>query len=366
MRPCSSPVSHFEKCDHPLTSRGVKLIASQAALIFATASLALVPPAGAQPKITLKFATLAPEGSAWMQAFDRARQDVLEATKGEVALKVFPAGVLGEEKDVLFKIKVGQVDGGAFMGFGIGRICPDARSLMFPLIFNTYEEVDAVFSALLPHLEKQCLENGFVALGWTEVGFSYLFSTKPVRTLADLRAAKPWLTPGEEMLNELFAAGRVNGIPVTVADVLTALQTGLIQTIYSPPLAAVAMQWHTRVRYRNDLRLVYSFGGVFLAERAWKNVPEAYRPVLKEIFQRRARELTEQVRRSDAEALRVLADQGIETLVSPPAALQEFRAVSREGMKKAEGRLFSREASDRVRQSLEAFRTGQGAASHAP
>ncbi|MBP7829351.1 MAG: TRAP transporter substrate-binding protein DctP [Kiritimatiellae bacterium] len=318
----------------------------------------------AQPKVTLKFATLAPEGSAWMQAFDKARQDVLEATGGEVALKVFPAGVLGEEKDVLFKIKVGQVDGGAFIGFGIGRICPDARALMFPLIFNTYEEVDAVFAALLPHLEKQCLGNGYVALGWTEVGFSYLFSTKPVRTLDDLRGAKPWLTPGEEMLSELFAAGRVNGIPVTVADVLTALQTGLIQTIYSPPLAAVAMQWHTRVRCRNDLRLVYSFGGVFLAERAWKSIPEAHQEPIRDIFRRRTRELTEQVRRSDVEALRVLAGQGIETLTSPPAALQEFQSVAREGMKKVEGRLFSREAADQVRRRLEDFRAG--AEAHAP
>jgi len=333
-------------------------------LTFALALLALR--AEAQPKVTLKFATLAPEGSAWMQAFDRVKQEVLEATKGEVQLRVYPAGVLGEEKDVLFKVRAGQVDGGAFMGFGIGRICPDARALMFPLIFNTYEEVDAVFAILQPHLEEQSLRNGYVALGWTEVGFSYLFSTKPVRTLADLRGAKPWLTPSEEMLSELFAAGRVNGIPVTVADVLTALQTGLIQTIYAPPLAAVAMQWHTRVRYRNDLRLSYSFGGVFLSERAWNNVPEEHRPAIREIFQRRSRELTEQVRRSDAEALRVLAAQGIETLTSPPAALQEFHAVSLEGMKKVEGRLYSLEASDQVRRSLEAFHAGQGAGSNAP
>ena len=109
--------------------------------------------AGAQtpPKFILKFATLAPEGSAWMQAFDAAREEVLAATGGEVLLRVYPAGVLGEEKDVLFKIKAGQVDGGAFLGSGIGRICPDARALMFPLLFQNYEEVDAVFAVLQPH-----------------------------------------------------------------------------------------------------------------------------------------------------------------------------------------------------------------------
>jgi len=328
--------------------------------------LALALGAAAQPKIILKFATLAPEGSAWMQAFNQARQEVLEATRGEVALKVFPAGVLGEEKDVLFKVKAGQVDGGAFIGFGIGRICPDSRALMFPFTFKTHEEVDAVFAAVQPRMEEQSRENGYIALGWTEVGFSYMFSTKPVRTIADLRAAKPWLTPGDTMLSEIFAAGKVNGIPVSVADVLTALQTGLIQTIYSPPLAAVAMQWHTRVRYRNDLRLVYSFGGVFLSEQAWNSIPEEHQGPIRDIFKRCTHNLTEQIRRNNAEALRVMESQGIETISTPAEALQEFYAIRAEGLKKVEEELFSREASKHVRQSLEAFRSGQGTGTNVP
>lgn len=316
------------------------------------------------PDITLKFATLAPEGSAWMQAFDAAREEISTMTGGKVMLRVYPAGVLGAEKDVLFKIKVGQVDGGAFIGAGVGSICPDARALMFPLLFTTYEEVEAVFAALQPDLEKQCRENGFIALGWTEVGFSYLFSVKPVRTLNDLRAAKPWLTPGEQMLNELFSAARINAVPVTVADVLTSLQTGLIQTIYSPPLAAVAMQWHTRVRYRNDLRLTYAFGGVFLADRAWKKLTTEQQAVIQDVFRRRAQELTGKVRSSDAEALRVMEGQGIQTLASSAADLEDFHAVARTALAKLEGQLFSVEASRRVQETLKKVRGAGDAGGH--
>lgn len=333
---------------HPLTTTRRTL--------FLLVLLAADPAGGASPKSTLKFATLAPEGSAWMQAFDQVRQDVLEATGGDVVIRVYPAGVLGEEKDVLYKMKVGQVDGGAFIGYGISRICPEANALMFPLLFDTYEEVDVVFAAMQSHLDAESLRNGYVALGWTEVGFSYLYSTRPVRTLAELRGAKPWMTPGEHLIAEVFTAGRINAIPVAVADVLTALQTGLIQTIYAPPVATVAMQWHTRVRYRNDLRLVYSFGGVFVTERSWKALPAERRPVILEIFRRRTRELTEKVRALDAEALRVMAGQGIETVTSPPEEVAEFRAISREALRKVEGRMFSREAAERVRHHLETFR----------
>ena len=156
---------------------------------------------------TLKFATLAPEGSAWMNAFDQVKKEVLEATGGKLQIKVYPGGVLGEEKDVLFKIKVGQVDGAGFIGYGIGKICPDARSVMMPLTFASFEEVDAVFKKMTPHLEDNCLQNEFVALGWTEIGFSYLYSVHPVRTIKDLQGAKPWSEPNAGKTQRFAAAG---------------------------------------------------------------------------------------------------------------------------------------------------------------
>ena len=325
-------------------------------------ALALAGPrADAAPKVALRFATLAPEGSPWMKTFEAVRRDALEATGGEVGLRMFPAGILGEEREVLFKIRAGQVDGGAFLGNGIARLCPDARALMQPLTFRNHEEVDAVFPALRPRLEALCRENGFVALGWSEVGFSYMYSTQPVRSLADLRAAKPWQLPGDELLSAMFEAGRVNAIPVGVGDVLTALQTGMIRTLYAPPLAAIAMQWHTRVRYRNDVRLMYSIGGVFLAERAWNAVPEKHRAALLEIFDRHLRDLTLHIRKSNEEALAVMTKQGIETIVSPEADLEELRAIGRAAQERVEGRLYSREIAEELRRALEAFRGGREA-----
>lgn len=304
--------------------------------------------------VVLKFATLAPEGSPWMNAFEKVKQDVQAATAGEVQIKVYPAGILGEEKDVLFKTKMGQVDGGGFIGFGIGKICPDARALMFPLTFSEYEQVDKVLGKMRPYLDQKCLENGYVALGWTEIGFSYLMSTVPVRTLQDLRGAKPWTTPDAEMINELFAAGKVSAIPVSVGDVLTSLQTGLLQSIFSPPAAAVALQWHTKVKYRNAMRLAYTLGGVFVAERAWNRVPEKHRPVIMGIVEKYTRELATQVRQSNEEALKVMEQHHIATLESSPADIAEFHRINAEALKNIEGRVFSAEAYRMVREYLQA------------
>lgn len=306
--------------------------------------------------VTLKFATLAPEGSTWMQTFDAVRKEIGEVSGGNVKVKAFPSGVLGEEKDVLFKMKVGQVDGAGFLGAGTSQICPDADALMVPMLFRTYEEVDAVLAAMGPHLEAQALKNGYVLLGWTEIGFNYLYSTVPVKSLEDLRRAKPWTLQNDELLAELFKAGGISGIPVSVGDVLVSLQTGLLQTVFAPPLAAVSMQWHTRVKYRNDTRLMYSVGGVFVSNRSWEKIPADLRPKVKEIFAKHLAELRVKVRKSNDEALQVLEKQGVQVAASTPEQVAEFEKLRDATVAGLQGRAFSREAWSQVMKHLEAAR----------
>ena len=311
-------------------------------------------PAGAA--VTLKFATLAPDGSTWMQSFDAVRKEVAEVSGGNVKLKAYPSGVLGEEKDVLFKMKVGQVDGAGFLGAGTSQVCPDADALMMPMLFRTYEEVDAVMAAVGPRLEEQALKNGFVLLGWTEIGFNYLYSTVPVRSVDDLRHAKPWTLQGDATMAELFKAGKVSGIPVSVGDVLVALQTGLLQTVFAPPLAAVSMQWHTRVKYRNDTRLMYSVGGVFVSSRSWEKIPADLRPKVKETFAKHLAALRTQVRKSNDEALQVLEKQGVQVAASTPEQVAEFETLRDATVAGLKGRDFSAETWAEVMRHLEAFR----------
>lgn len=305
-----------------------------------------------KPKYRIKIATIAPQGSAWMRQFDEMTAEVLEATDGKVLLKAYPGGVLGEEKDVLFKMKVGQVDGGGFLGFGIGKVCPDARALMLPMLFETYEQVDFVFRKMRPYLEKKALANGYVALGWTEVGFSHLFSGVPVRNMQELRGAKPWTIANDRVMGELFRIGKVSAIPIPIGDVLTALQTGLIKTVFSPPLAAVATQWFTRVKYRSDTRLTYSFGGLFVSARSWKKLPAETQAIVSEIAHRHTDELTAKVRKSNTEALDVMAKHGIELVKTDAEGVKELQEIRDKIALKLQGDIYSVEAGALVQKYL--------------
>lgn len=310
----------------------------------------------ATARTTLKLATLAPEGSIWMQALQDAKMEIDQATDGAVRVKIYPGGIMGSEKDVLFKIKTGQLQGGGFMGYAIGRICPDASALMFPMVFQSYEEVDYTLEKLRPLLDANARKNGFEAMGWTEVGFSYVYGMKPVGNLDELRATKVWGLDSP-MLMELFAAGGISSIPANVTDVLPSLQTGALESVFGPPTAAVAVQWHTRVRYYNTLRLNYSIGGVFLSTAGWNAVPPAHRDAVRAAFDKHCRLLTPKVRKSDTEALEFLRQQGVTSIEKTEQARTEFEQVAGIALQKVKGSVFSAETWNALQEYLQDYRS---------
>ena len=324
---------------------------------LAAASLAvlLLLAFSASAQVVLKLATLAPEGSIWMQAIHDAKMEIETATAGAVKLKIYPGGIMGSEKDVLFKIKTGQLQGGGFMGYAIGKICPDSSALMFPMAFRSYEEADQAMEKMRSFLDANARANGFEALGWTEVGFSYAYGTKPIGTLEALRATKVWGLDSP-MLMELFAAGRIVSIPANVTDVLTSLQTGALETVFGPPTAAVAVQWHTKVRYYNSMRLTYAFGGVFISSAAWNAVPAPHREAVRAAFEKHCRLLTPKVRQSDIEALEFMRAQGVQVNAETPETRAAFEQIAAAALQQVVGTVFSAESWNLLQQCLKEIR----------
>lgn len=305
----------------------------------------------ARAAVTLKLATMAPEGSIWMNALNKARDEIDAATGGEVKLKFYPGGIMGAEKDVLFKVKMGQLQGGGFMGYAIGQICPDSNALMFPMLLRDHAEADAVFASLRPYLEEKARASGWETMGWTEVGFSHMYGVKPVGNLDQMRATKVWGLDSV-MLKELFAKAGVVSIPMAITDVLTSLQTGALETVFSPPTAAVAVQWPSRIRYYNTARLTYAFGGVFLSQAAWKSIPEAHRDAVRRILGAACDSVTPLVRKSDEEALAYMRSIGIEAQEPTAEEYKGFEDVAAAALANVRGKVFSAEAWDRVQAAL--------------
>jgi TRAP-type C4-dicarboxylate transport system substrate-binding protein len=215
---------------------------------------------GANAATTIKIATVAPDGTAWMREM-RAGADALKKRTGDrVEIKYYPGGVMGDEPSVLRKIKIGQLQGGAFTGGELSAIVKDAQIYSLPFLFKNQEEVDKVRAQLDPLLKKSFQQAGFEAVGISGGGFAYTMSVKDIKTRDDLKAAKVWVPQGDRIAEAGFKAAGVTPIPLPLADVYTSLQTGLIDTAANTPAGAIAFQWHTKIKHMVDLPLTYVVG----------------------------------------------------------------------------------------------------------
>ncbi len=340
MKPCQ-----HSQARHQLRS----LILTVTGALALAAGLAAAAPADSA--VTIKLATAAPDRSVWVKALRDAADEAKAATGGRVQFKIYPGGVQGDEQTVLRKMRVGQLQGAAFMGQGIRLVCPDATVLQLPLMLRSEEEFQQSLRDLDANLRAAARGNQVEILCWTRQGFAYMYSKKPVADLDALRRAKPWLVPDDLFSETLFRAAAVSGISIPVSDVLTGLQSGLLDTVYAPPLVMVTMQWHTRIAYKLDFGLAYSIGALVVTGETWNRVAAEDRTKIQETFTRRLEDLNLLVHKQNEEADAVMGKQ-VQTLKMPEATVAEFRRLNEIVVHQLVGKAFSEAILKQLQESL--------------
>jgi TRAP-type C4-dicarboxylate transport system substrate-binding protein len=334
----------------------------QKAMTWILAGLCLslsFPQPGEGKPIVLKFATLAPEGSAWMKTLRRVNRELESKTGGALKIRAYPGGVMGDDQTVLRKMRINQIHMAGITGLGLGSLCRDVQVLGAPFLFRNYEEVDYVLARVTEGLEGGFQEKGYVLLGWTEIGFIYMMSNKPLASLEALRGAKVWMPEGDLVSQAVLQKAGVSPVPLGISDVLLALQTGLVDVIYSPAVGAIALQWFTKVRYITLVPLSYGLGGIVMTQKAFKGIPEDHQRVLQEILQKNMASLTTRTRRDNEEALKVMAREGIEFVQPSPQEVAEFQQIAQEATAEMAGKVFSVEILQEINTYLNDARGGE-------
>jgi TRAP-type C4-dicarboxylate transport system substrate-binding protein len=281
------------------------------ALILCLFTLASTPSQAKKIHI-LKFATLAPAGTTWVNLLHEWANEVERESRGQLIFKIYAGGVQGDEPDVLKKIRFGQLQGGAFTGYGIGQIYSPTRVLELPFLFNSIDEIDYVREQFMPDIEQGYRDNGYELVGWMEVGFVYFFSQQPIQTLEDLKKRRIWNWQGDAMGQAFFDASGLSPVPLSIIDVYTSLSTGLIDTVYAPPLGAIAMQWFTKTRYITDIPMANGIGSLVVSRRFYQNLPQDLQKLLKRTGKATGEKLITATRRDNDEALVVLQQRGMQ------------------------------------------------------
>ena len=309
---------------------------------------------------TFKVATLSPDGSFWMKTMREAGKEIEAATDSRVKFKWYPGGVMGDDKAVLRKMRVGQLQGAALPMGELLSFYPDSQAYGIPFLFNSYEEVDYVRSQLDDSLMAGFAEGGMEVLGIAEGGFGYFLTAEPVRVPADLQQQKVWVPQNDVVSARLAQSIGVTPIPLTLPDVLPGLQTGLVNTVAVSPMGAIVLQWHTRVAHITDIPLMYFCGVISLTGKSFNKLSADDRAVVKAVFGKAFKLIDERNRMDNMKAFEALTNQGVETVVLTEAERDAWLAMQAPGeqMMQSEGQL-SAEALERIKGLVEAFRQSQ-------
>lgn len=276
----------------------------------------------------LKIATLSPDGSAWMAQMRKGAAEVAARTAGRVEIKYYPGGVMGNDTAVLQKMRIGQLQGATLMAGSLTGVFPDIEIYSLPMKFRSLDEADHVRQKMDPVLLASLEKKGLTAFGIAEGGFAYMLSQQPIRSLADLQQRKMWIPDDDPNILEGVKAFDLKPIPLAIADVLTGLQTGLIDTVTTSPIGAVALQWHTRVKHLLDVPFMYICAFLVVDQKAFSRLSPADQPVVREVMSRMFAEIDRQNREDNIQAMDALRNQGIAFITPTAEALAELRERS--------------------------------------
>ena len=323
-------------------------------------SVCLQPRPGLAEPVVIKFATLAPEGTPWMNIMEEMNREVQEKSGGQVAFRFYAGGVAGDERDVIRKIRINQLHGGAFSGFGLGEVLPEIRVLELPLLFRDGQEADHVATALFEPFTAAFAQKNFVLLGLNDAGAVYVFSKDPIRTQADMAHSKIWSWQGDPLPQAIFKAYGIVPVSLSLPNVLPSLQSGLIDACYGTPLSILALQWFTKVKYRTSLAITNVMGALVLSDALWQQLSADQQMQVRDTIRKYNVKVVTNMRQYETKALTLLqTTAGIETIPVAEEEVTRLQQVSAQVRQELVGKLYPQELLERVLALRDAYRQKQ-------
>ncbi len=319
--------------------------------------------AGQAQAMHFKIATLSPEGSVWMEKMREGATELARRTNNRVQIKYYPGGVMGDDKAVLRKIRIGQLQGGAFVSGSLSGIYPDNQIYSLPLFFRSFKEIDYVRKHLDHRIMEGFEKHGMVIFGIAEGGFAYVMSTVPIRTVEEMRQQKVWIPDNDSMILETVKAFGISPIPLSIADVRAGLQTGLINTVTTPPIGALALQWHTQIKYLMDEPFLYIYGVLGIDRKAFERISPGDQKIFRDIMGKVFEELDRRNREDNIKAMQTLRKQGIEFIKPSSKALKKwFKDASEVPKRLIKSHRLSKEMVDALNRLIKEYRSKESGA----
>jgi TRAP-type C4-dicarboxylate transport system substrate-binding protein len=322
---------------------------SRRVIFLGTAALTLglfpLPSARAQ-SVRVKMATLVPDGSSWHLVLKQTAEDWKRISGGRVTVTIFPGGIAGDDPDVVRKMRLGTLQAGVLTSVGVAEVDRSVFALGVPMMYSSYDEVYSVLEKLRPKLEAGLEAKGFVVLNWADGGWVHFFTQKPVARPDDLRALKLFTWAGDTEVVETWKAFGFNPVPLQVPDLMTALQTGLVNAVGTPPQVAVISQYFVHAKNMTDLRWQLLLGATMINKSTWEQIPADLRPALMDAARKAGSRLQQQIRDSETRDVEEMKKRGLNVVSVDASARAAWQAFAESTYPRLRGKIVPPEIFD--------------------
>jgi TRAP-type C4-dicarboxylate transport system substrate-binding protein len=302
----------------------------------------------ADENIVLKVALMVPRTPEVAMEAKKYNVKLAEMTNNTVSVRIYWGGAAGDDRDVLRKMRSGQMDGSPLSLELVSNFVRQALVLGSPALFTNYRQMDAVRAQLTPDMDKEAYENGFKVMGWGDVGRLRLFSKKPMSKISDFKKLRPWLYPESEMLKEFYKSIGATGIPLSIAEVYGGLQTNMIEVIWASALLAAALQWHTGTEYMSEQGLGFISGAFVFRRGAWDALPQNVRDSIQKLADEQRQKTQLDLRKADERAYLKLVERGFKLLKADNE--KEWWDAGNALRKRMIGRIYTKELVEKAEQ----------------
>lgn len=306
---------------------------------------------------TIKIGTLAPEKTPWIEIpRNYIIPRILDATNGKVKLVFYTSGVMGDDPDVVRKMRLGQLQGCGCTATGLYILAPELSVFSLPFLFSDYDEVNYVIEKMKPDIESILKRKNLFLFSMIHTGFMFIFSKEEINSLNLMRKQK-MLTWFGKIEQETLRSLGINPIPLSVPEVVVSLRSGLINAHFSPPVWSLSAQSYLSTPFCVEPPFFYSPGGVIVDSDSIKGIPTEAISLTKEVMGITEKYWSEAVIEYEKKAMSAFKEAGIKFVKMEESDVKEVKKKAEEvWFRLADEGLYPRDFLEKLLKFREEFR----------
>jgi len=312
------------------------------------------------PALTIKIGSIAPDRSPWDRGLEELGREWHRITNGEVQLKIYPGGIAGSESDMIRKMRMGILGGAGLTNIGMTHVYPEISVLNIPFQFHSEEEFKYVMEKMRSRFEKGIEEKGYKLIIWTLSGWVNLFTKDPVFYPDDLKKHKISFSTGSPETEQAWKKMGYQIIPNDLKDLLMALQSGMVDAFYLPPLIAGSGQYFPLAPNMCSMKIAPLTGGILLTNRVWSRIPDKYKKPMLDVTYKLSGNLLSRIENLERETLDTMKEHGLVINQVPKDAIQKWREAPEKGVEYLIGKDFSKKIFEELQNYLIEYRKKHG------